>query len=248
MSLNGKNVVVIGASRGLGRVVTAALHKDGAHVLAVARTTEPLTRLAAELPGVATLALDATDADAPASVFATLRPDALILCGGAPRTHSPLHELDWTAFTGVWENDVKSSFLFCKAALTAPLAHGATVILISSGAAIGGSPISGGYAGAKRMQMFMANYAQKESDRLRLGIRFLALAPMRPMPDTEGGLAAVEGYARYLGVTPDEFVKRQDAPQTAGDVARTVAEFVSAPPADSTNIFTVSAKGVAPMT
>lgn len=247
MSLNGKNVVVIGASRGLGRVVSAALHKDGAHVLAVARTSEPLTRLATELPGIETLALDATDADAPTKVFATLTPDVLILCGGAPRAHSPLHELDWTAFSGAWENDVKASFLFCKAALSRPLAPGTTVMLISSGAAIGGSPISGGYAGAKRMQMFMANYAQKESDRLKFGLRFLALAPMRPMPDTEGGMAAVDGYAHYLGISRAEFIKRQDAPQTADDVANAVVQFAIAPPGDPTNVFIVSGKGVEPM-
>lgn len=244
MSLNGKTVVVIGASRGLGRVVTAALRKDGAHVLAVARRPEPLTRLAAELPGVATLALDATEADAPTKVFTTLTPDVLILCGGAPRAHSPLYELDWTAFTSVWENDVKASFLFCKAALTTPLPRGATVMLTSSGAAIGGSPISGGYAGAKRMQMFMANYAQKESDRLKLGLRFLAVAPMRPMLDTEGGMAAVEGYARYLGISQAEFVGRQDAPQTAGDVANAVVQFATAPPAGPANVYIVSGKGV----
>jgi hypothetical protein len=79
-------------------------------------------------------------------------------------------------------------FLFRRAALRLPLATGATVILISSGAVTGGSPISGGYTGAKRMQMFMANYCQKESDRLGLGFRFIALAPagiraqMGPIP------------------------------------------------------------------
>ena len=65
------------------------------------------------------------------------------------------------------------------------------MILISSGAGIGGSPISGGYAGAKRMQMFLASYCQKESARLGLGIRFAALVPMRLMPETELGKVAV---------------------------------------------------------
>lgn len=247
MSLNSKNAVVIGASRGLGRVVTAALHKDGAHVLAVSRKPQLLAHLSAELPGIETLTLDATDANAPEKVFATLTPDVLILCGGAPRTHSPLHELDWTAFSAAWENDVKASFQFCKAALTTPLARGATVMLISSGAAIGGSPISGGYAGAKRMQMFIANYAQKESDRLKLGLRFLAVTPMRPMPDTEGGMAAVDGYASYLGISRAEFIRRQDTPQTAADVANAVVQFATAPPDGPTNVFIVSGKGVEPM-
>jgi hypothetical protein len=55
------------------------------------------------------------------------------------------------------------SLLFSQAALTTPLPAGTTIMLISSGAALGGSSLSGGYAGAKRTQMFLADYAQKES-------------------------------------------------------------------------------------
>jgi NAD(P)-dependent dehydrogenase (short-subunit alcohol dehydrogenase family) len=245
-SLDGKNVVVIGGSRGLGHVIVKTVHAEGARVLAVARRREPLAHLTGVLPGLETLATDATDESAPARVLAAMRPDVLVICGGAKRTGAPLHELDWVDFTEVWETDVKMSFLFCKAALSRPFAPGTTVILISSGAALGGSPISGGYAGAKRMQMFMANYAQKESDRLELGLRFLALAPMRPMPDTEGGQAAAAGYAKYLGITPAEFIRRIDSPQTAQDVANAVVQFATRPTAREGNVFVVSAKGIEP--
>jgi len=39
--LHGKNVVVIGGSRGLGRSLVAAAYAQGAQVLAVARQQEP---------------------------------------------------------------------------------------------------------------------------------------------------------------------------------------------------------------
>jgi NAD(P)-dependent dehydrogenase (short-subunit alcohol dehydrogenase family) len=243
-ALQDKKIAVIGGSRGLGRVIVAAAHAQGASVLAIAKQAGRLAQLASELPGVETLALDASDDEAPAKVFARLTPDVLVLCGGAPRTIAPLQELDWRDFTRIWDNDVKSSFLFCKAALLSPLPRGTTIILISSGAALGGSPISGGYAGAKRMQMFMANYCQRESDRLKLGIRFVALVPARPMPDTEGGKAAVEGYAKYLGLSVDEHVKRMDKPQTAEDVANAVVSFSLDARLGQGNIFLVSAKGV----
>jgi len=244
MSLTGKKVTVIGGSRGLGRVIAAAAHAAGAKVLAAARRAEPLAQLSRELPDVETLAIDATDEAAPARVFAALQPDVLVICGGAPRTTAPLHELDWEAFSSVWDNDVKASFLFCKAALRRPLPPGAMVVLISSGAAIGGSPISGGYAGAKRMQMFMANYCQKESDRLKLGLRFLAVTPMRPMAETEGGKAAVDGYSKYLGISAAEFLARMDSPQKAQDVADAVVRFAIEPPIGQGNVFIVSGKGV----
>ena len=58
-----------------------------------------------------------------------------------------------------------------------------------------GSPISGGYAGAKRTQLFIANSAQKESDRFGLGLHLMALAP-RIMPDTALGKHAIDRYRR----------------------------------------------------
>jgi NAD(P)-dependent dehydrogenase (short-subunit alcohol dehydrogenase family) len=246
-SLSGRKVAVLGGSRGLGRAIVGAVHAAGADVLAVARNAGPFASLAREWPGVRTLACDAADEAAPGAVFEAMIPDVLVICGGSPRAIAPLPDLDWSAFSAVWDNDVKASFLFCKSALTRPLAPGATIILISSGAAIGGSPLSGGYAGAKKMQMFMANYAQKESDRRKLGLRFLALTPMRPMPDTEGGLAAVNAYAQYLGISAADFMKRMDSPQSPGDVASAVAAFAAAPPAGPDQVYLVSGDGVRPM-
>ena len=40
--LRGKNVVIIGGSRGLGKTIVAATHAEGARVLAVARQEQSL--------------------------------------------------------------------------------------------------------------------------------------------------------------------------------------------------------------
>jgi NADP-dependent 3-hydroxy acid dehydrogenase YdfG len=137
------------------------------------------------------------------------------------------------------------SFLFCGHALRAPLAPGSTVILISSGAGIHGSPISGGYAGAKRMQMFLASYCQKESARLGLGIRFAALVPMRLMPETDLGKVAVEGYAQYLGMKSTDFLAGMTDRQSAADVAAAVLRIATEPAAGNDTVFAVSAQGIA---
>jgi NAD(P)-dependent dehydrogenase (short-subunit alcohol dehydrogenase family) len=243
-TLNGKNVVVIGGSRGVGRVIVTAAHSNGAQVLAVARQSEPLAQLAKELPGVITLMADATDENAPARVFETLRPDILVVSAGAWPHMASLQDQDWQQFARNWNTDVKASFLFCKAALSLPLASGTTIILISSGAAIAGSPLSGGYAGAKRTQMFITKYAQKESDRLNLGLRFLALVPAGIMLHTDLGKAAVDGYAKYLGVSVSEFAKDMESNQTPQDVANAVVEFATRPNRKEGTAFTVTAKGV----
>jgi NAD(P)-dependent dehydrogenase (short-subunit alcohol dehydrogenase family) len=246
LKLAGKNVVIIGASRGVGRAIVGAMTKNGAHVLAVARRLESLVDLADEIPGAQTLAMDASADDAPRRVFAALRPDVVIVCGGAKPHGRPIQELSWQEFAVNWDSDVKMSFLFCREVLRAPLTPGSMVILISSGAAFAaGSPMSGGYAGAKRTQMFIANYAQKESDRLNLGVRFLALAPARIMPETELGRSAVECYAGYLGVSPSEFIQGMVARQTPEDVANAITELASNGAAYRGSVFTVSGEGIA---
>lgn len=243
LQLTGKNVVVIGGSRGVGRRVVETAIRNGARVLAVARQEGPLQQLAGEVPGVEILSLDATQDSAPGKVFDTLRPDILVVGAGALPPTAPLHEQSWQEFKVNWETDVKIAFNFCKAALQRPLRAGASVILISSGAALAGSPISGGYAGAKRTQMFIANYSQKESDRLELGLQFTALAP-RIIPETDLGRHAVAGYSRYLGMSEADFINSMDLPPTASDVAAAVIQLATDPDHSKGKTFVVSGKGV----
>ena len=243
LSLTGKNMVVIGGSRGVGRQVVETGIRHGARVLAVARQEGPLVALSRELPGTEVLSLDATDEGAPAKVFNVLQPDILVLGGGAFPPAAPLHELTWNEFAVNWETDVKIAFHFCKEALSRPLPAGASVIVMSSGAALAGSPISGGYAGAKRTQLFIANYSQKESDRLGLGIRFTALAP-RIMPESELGRHAVAGYSRYLGVSAADFVRGMASPPTSSDVAAGVIELLTNADQSKGKVFIVSGKGL----
>jgi NAD(P)-dependent dehydrogenase (short-subunit alcohol dehydrogenase family) len=241
-----KNVVVLGASRGVGREIALRAHGAGGRVLAIARGEDELGRLAGDAPGIDVFALDAASEDAPGRVFARMTPDILIVCGGAKPPIGSLQDLSWPQFTTNWESDVKMSFLFCAHALRTPLTPGSVTILISSGAAIGGSPISGGYAGAKRTQMFLAGYAQKESDRLGLGIRFVSLAPMRIMPETALGRAAVEGYARYLAIPSSAFVEGMTDRQSPRDVADAVITLVENPPIAKETSYGVSSKGLSP--
>jgi NAD(P)-dependent dehydrogenase (short-subunit alcohol dehydrogenase family) len=242
LSLAGKTMVVIGGSRGVGHEIVKMAASHGARVLAVARQQARLAQLAQEVPGVETLALDASDEAAPRKVFDTVEPDILVLCAGAFPPVAPIHQQSWREFAVNWETDVKIAFHFLKEALSRPLRPGGSVILISSGAALAGSPISGGYAGAKRTQLFMANYSQKESDRLGLGLRFAALAP-RMVPDTALGRHAVAGYARYLGISEADFIGSMAAPPKSSDVAAAVIALATQGDRKE-SVFIVSGKGL----
>ncbi|TPI33079.1 SDR family NAD(P)-dependent oxidoreductase [Mesorhizobium sp. B3-2-1] len=243
-SLQGQNVVVVGGSRGVGRSIVQAALIEGATVLAVARGADALKELSWEASGVKTLVADATREAAPDAVFAALEPDVLVICAGAFAPSAPIQDQGWGEFSANWEMDVKASFLFCRAALRGRLKPGSRVVLISSGAAFsGGPPNSGGYSGAKRMQLFLAAHSQKEADRLGLGLRFMALAPMRIMAGTGVGQRGITGVSAYLGISPADFLASMTDMQTPADVGRAVVTLAGGRMPGVT--FTVSGSGLA---
>ena len=78
--------------------------------------------------------------------------------------------------------------------------------MVSSGAALNGSPISGGYAGAKATQRFITAYAQDEAKRAGLDITFTAVLP-RFAPQTGVGRPAVAAYAARAGQSVEEYLQ-----------------------------------------
>src|SRR5581483_6597925 len=112
--LRGKRVIVLGASRGVGREIVRRAQGEGALVLAVARQGPGLAELAKTTRGVETLALDAASEAAPGEVFGKAKPDLLVICGGATPPVRPMPELTWDEFSVNWEVDAKMAFLFCR--------------------------------------------------------------------------------------------------------------------------------------
>jgi len=211
MSLKHKNVVVTGGSRGLGLGLVEALVAHGASVTVVARDADALASVHARL-GVATIAADVTDETAAHRILAEVRPDILVLNAGAKPRMGRLDQLSWADFTAPWETDVKAGLYWLQAALNLPLKPGSRVLVGSSGAAQNGSPLSGGYAGAKRMLWFMAKYANGVSKQKHLGIRFQTIALFQIVGGTGVGDAASKAYARAAGIRHDEFLARFGAP------------------------------------
>src|SRR6476620_1972243 len=143
MTLKDKAVVVTGGSRGLGLGLVEALVEQGVKVWVAARVGSDLEAVRARL-GVETISADITDAPAAGRILADVRPDILVLNAGAiPRT-GPIDQISWADFTATWETDVKGGLYWLQAALNLPLASGSRVLVGSSGAAVQGSPMSGG--------------------------------------------------------------------------------------------------------
>lgn len=204
-TLEQKRVLITGGSRGLGLGVVEALIARGADVTVLARDPARLADLKARLD-VSVLAGDAGDPALAESALREVRPSVLVLNAGATPTMAPLHKQTWESFSQIWNEDVRSAFHWIQAALRLPLEPGSRVLIASSGAAVQGSPLSGGYAGAKRMTWLMAGYASGVASELGLGIRFQALVPQQIVGATELGRTAAEAYARHKGVSTEAFL------------------------------------------
>jgi NAD(P)-dependent dehydrogenase (short-subunit alcohol dehydrogenase family) len=207
MTLKDKTVVVTGGSRGLGLGLVEALVAHGAKVTVVARDPEALAAVHTRLD-VTTVAADVTDETAAHRILSDVRPDVLVLNAGATPRMGRLDQISWADFTAPWETDVKGGLYWLQAALNLPLRPGSRVLAVSSGAAVDGSPMSGGYGGAKRMLWFMAKYANGVAAQKKLGIRFQTIVPRQMVLGTGVGDAGANAYAGAMGVTPTEFVAR----------------------------------------
>jgi NAD(P)-dependent dehydrogenase (short-subunit alcohol dehydrogenase family) len=211
MNLKDKKVVVTGGSRGLGLGLVEALVAHGARVTVVARDADALASVRTRL-GVATISADVTDESAAHRILKEIDPDILVLNAGAKPHMGRLDQLSWEDFSVTWETDVRGGLYWLQAVLKLPLRSGSRVLVGSSGAAQNGSPLSGGYAGAKRMLWLMAKYANGISAQNKLGIRFQAIVPQQIIGDTGVGDAGANAYARAMGVGRDEFLARFGKP------------------------------------
>src|SRR5882762_9778593 len=207
MSLKDKTVVVTGGSRGLGLGLVEALVAHGARVTVVARGADALESVRARL-GVATISADVMDEAAAHRILAEVQPDIVVLNAGTTPRMGRLDRMSWADFSAPWETDVKAGLHWLQAALN----PGSRVLVGSSGAAVSGSPLSGGYAGAKRMLWIMAKYANGVSAQKDLGIRFQAIVPQQMVGGTGVGDEGASAYARAMGIKPEEFLARFGAP------------------------------------
>jgi hypothetical protein len=66
--------------------------------------------------------------------------------------------------------------------------------------------LSGGYAGAKVTQRFIAAYAQDEARRAGLDITFTTILP-NFSPETDVGRPAVQAYAARAGQSVEDFLR-----------------------------------------
>ena len=222
-----QRALVIGADSGVGHATASALTAAGAHVLAAGRER------------------DATDPAQVAALLAEADPDLVVVAAGTRPRMASIEEQSWESFSMPWNVDVKIAFEVGRAALARPLRPNSTVLIVSSGAGLDGSPLSGGYAGAKRMQMFLAGYLQRAADARELGIRFVALAPRQFLVGTAIGEAAAAAYGGETGQSVEAYMKRRfPVPLDAAGVASAILSIASGEEHRETTLLGLTGKGL----
>jgi NAD(P)-dependent dehydrogenase (short-subunit alcohol dehydrogenase family) len=241
--LTGRTAVVVGASRGLGRGISRALAAAGAQVIAVARNGPDLDELAAASANIRTEVADAAGEAVAGRLLEAYEPDVLVVVAGASPVMLPLQRQTWETFSVNWHADVKIAFGWLRAALLRPLPPGSRVVVVSSGAAVNGSPASGGYAGAKATQRFIADYARDEASRAGLGITITAVLP-RMTPAGEVGRSGIRAYAARDGLTEPGYLAKLGDPLTAETAGSALADLVRADPATVAPGYLLTAAGL----
>ena len=235
--------MVVGASRGLGRGIARAFADAGAPVIAVARSGSALAELATTSANVRTEIADATDEAVAWRLLDQYDPEVLVLVAGANPVMHSLQNQTWDTFSINWHADVKIAFTWLREALLKPLPPGSRVMVISSGAAINGSPASGGYAGSKATQRFIAAYAQDESRRAGLDITVTAVMPkMTPLGDV--GRRGARAYAARSGQTEEEYVQQLGELLTPEIAGSALVDLVRADPTTIAPGYLLTAAGL----
>lgn len=222
--MTAKSVVVVGGSRGLGLGVVHAAGDAGARTVAISREQG-----------------DATDEAFAASTLAEHHPDLLVITAGVSPSMRPLVEQSWESFSVNWHSDVRIAFTWLRAALRMPLAPGSRVVVFGSAAELRGSPLSGGYAGAKAtVRLITAYAAQTGRD---LGITMTAVLP-GITPGTGVGETAIRSYAHSAGISAEEFTARLAPALTPTIAGESVLGLASVPDEELAAAYLLDASGL----
>lgn len=238
-----ERALIIGGSRGTGRAMAKLFTQQAIHTTVVARHQEGLQDLQSELPDVKVIAMDAASDGAAQSLIWNVAPDLLCIVGGHAPKIGAFHQQDWNTFSEAWNTDAKISHSFLSAALTMPMAKGGAIVNFSSGAGLSGSRLTGGYAGAKRMQHFLAQYAQREADLLGLDLSIYSIIPKQLIEGSKIGEAAAAAYSEATGKTIAAFKNQWDHLLTPEMIADEVLGLVTDQDSSKSKTFTLTGSG-----
>jgi NAD(P)-dependent dehydrogenase (short-subunit alcohol dehydrogenase family) len=219
--LNGKVVLITGASRGIGLAIAHALVDHGCRLVLTARHEKSLKRVSRELidhgVGVVTSPCDVRDPDSVAQVFSAVRKqfgrlDILVNNAGVGHENTNVGKLAIKTWKDVVDTNLTGMFLVTRGALPLMKSGGAIVNNLSI-AARRVFPGSSAYNASKHGALGLTNTLREE---LRpRGIRVIALLPGATATDI------------WKAMWPDAPRQKMMSPET---VAQAVVDALLLPP------------------
>lgn len=182
MSVRGKNVMITGASRGIGEAAAEVFAEAGANVILVARSAGAIEKIAARIGDRAmALACDISDYAAFESTVAAAEArfgpvDVLINNAGALEPISHLAKADPDAWGKIIDINLKGVFYGMRAVMPGMISRGGgTILTLSSGAAHGPVEAWSHYCAAKAGAAMLTRCVDKEAG--ASGVRAIGLSP-----------------------------------------------------------------------
>ena len=188
-TLEGRIALVTGASRGIGWALSLALAEQGAHVIALARTTGALEELDDAIKakgGSATLVpMDLRDGEAYVRLRDSIaerwgKLDIMIANAGALGTLSPMGQIEPKAWTEVMDVNINASWMLIRA--LDPLlqkSDAGRAIFVTSGAADRPMAFWGAYSVSKAALNAMGLVYAAENENTDLRVNLINPGPMR---------------------------------------------------------------------
>jgi NAD(P)-dependent dehydrogenase (short-subunit alcohol dehydrogenase family) len=238
MIVDGKTIVVSGVGYGLGREVATAALRDGANVVAGARTAANLEKIAAELDPtgerIAWKATDITDAEQCAALarlavdrFGQI--DGLVNCAALDTQFGGLEDADFDEWRRAVDVNLVGTMQMTRAALPALKERGGSVVIIGTQAVHRCQVPQMSYAASKAALLGAVTHLVSELGPFRIRVNVVTPSWMWGPP--------VEQYvsmaSQAQGVEPEVIVSgiTQDMPlgeiPSDGDVAEAALFFLS---------------------
>lgn len=234
-AVSGKQVLISGASAGIGRACAVTLARAGAKVIATGRREDELARLKSEVP-VRTIAGDLNDARFAAELASAARDVEIFVNNAGVLKYAPLLDLTDEDCESMFRTNVLASFRILRLIAKQMVdRRGGHIIVMSSIAAREVYPLASLYCASKH-----ALSALTRSLRVELqshGIKVTEVAP--GMVDT--GIRASSTHPRVL----ESIKNRKFGPLSAEEVAEAVLYAAQAAPNVCPDLIELRPRGAA---
>jgi NAD(P)-dependent dehydrogenase (short-subunit alcohol dehydrogenase family) len=204
MSLGGRNALVTGGGRGIGRAVAARLAREGARVVVAGRDAAALDETARAVDGLS-LVVDLEDRSAIAAALARLEREVgavhILVNNAGVADSAPLEETSDASWDRALAVNATAPFLLSRALAPKMVAAGfGRIVMIASNAGLTGYAYTSAYVASKHAVVGLARALAAELARTPVTVN--AICP--GFVDTEMTAASIARIVEKTGRSPEK--------------------------------------------